>query len=133
MKRATLRKSLALSALATMISAQPALSAGYVNNRASWQSLSSEAKIGYAQAINDSLNYVFADDSLAEALGKQGRITCLIANKITAAQLADRISDTYKDDRYEALAPSAVYIIRMTQECRQFINKARMDFGLAPQ
>jgi hypothetical protein len=131
MKRTTLRSRLAMSALAAALFAQPALSAGYVNNRANWQSLSSEAKI--AQAINDSLNYVFADDSLAEALGKQGRITCLIANKITAAQLADRISDTYKDDRYEALAPSAVYIIRMTQECRQFINKARMDFGLAPQ
>lgn len=106
--------------------------AGYVNDRRGWQALTAEARSGYVQALNDSLNYVFADDTLPNALAKRGRHQCLAAQKTTAAQLADRITMAYRDDRFAAIAPTAVYIIKMQEVCRSYINDERESFGLGP-
>lgn len=82
--------------------------------------------------MNDSLNYIFSEDSLSNALAKKARIQCLAAQKTTAAILADRITTTYRDDRFAALAPTAVYIIKMQETCRTYINDQRAQFGLGP-
>ena len=127
--RAALLASLAIAAAATGSSAT---AAGYVNNRAGWYALTKEAKIGYAQGLNDSLNYVFTDDTLAEALIKRGRTLCLVEQKTTAAGLADQITSTYKDDRFANVAPTAIYILRMAEVCKTNINSVRLEYGLGP-
>lgn len=117
-------------ALAAMFPA--AANAGYVNDRRGWNALTPEAKSGYVQALNDSLNYIFNEDSLPNALAKRGRTKCLSAQRTTAAILADRITTAYKDDRFSSLAPTAVYIIKMQETCRSYINDERASFGLPP-
>lgn len=127
--RAALLTCLALAAAATSGAAS---AAGYVNNRAGWYALTKEAKIGYAQGMNDSLNYVFTDDTLSEALIKRGRTLCLVEQKTTAAGLADQITATYKDDRFANVAPTALYILRMAEVCKKNINAVRLEYGLGP-
>ena len=119
-------------ALAVAVTAGTANAAGYVNNRAGWYALTKEAKIGYAQGLNDSLNYVFTDDTLSEALIKRGRTLCLVEQKTTAAGLADQITSTYKDDRFASVAPTAIYILRMAEVCKTNINAVRLEYGLGP-
>lgn len=114
------------------VSAVPAAANGFVNNRAQWLQLSPEAQAAYAQGLNDSLNLVFADDDLNAALVKVGRTQCMIENKITAAMLADKISAAYRDERFAQLKPAAVYLIRITDECKGTINQTRLSFGLGP-
>lgn len=127
--RAALLSCLALAAVAASGAAS---AAGYVNNRAGWYALTKEAKIGYAQGMNDSLNYVFTDDTLSEALIKRGRTLCLVEQKTTAAGLADQITATYKDDRFANVAPTALYILRMAEVCKKNINAVRLEYGLGP-
>ena len=107
--------------------------AGYVNDRAGWQALTPEARIGYVQGLNDSLNYTFLDDTLVNALAKRGRTACLAGQKTTAAQLSELITIAYRSPQNALLAPSALYILRMGDICRDYINRARQDFGLGPQ
>lgn len=126
---AALLSSLVLTAIFAPVSAS---AAGYVNNRAGWYALTKEAKIGYAQGLNDSLNYVFTDDTLSEALIKRGRTLCLVEQKTTAAGLADQITSTYKDDRFANVAPTAIYILRMAEVCKTNINAVRLEYGLGP-
>jgi len=109
-----------------------AAQAGYVNNAATWLRLSPEAKAGYVQGMNDSLNFIFSEDSLPNALAKRGRTECLAAQKTTSAILADRITTAYQDNRFASLAPTAVYIIKMQDVCRSYINGQRAAFGLPP-
>lgn len=106
--------------------------AGYVNAGDQWLALTPEQKAGYVQGMNDSLNYIFSDDSLPNAVAKKGRTRCLALQKTTSAMLADRITTTYKDARYARLAPTAVYIIKMQEVCRSYINEERASFGLGP-
>ena len=47
--------------------------------------------------------------------------------------LADRITQAYTDERFAAYAPTAIYIIKMGETCRPYINKERAAFGLGPQ
>jgi hypothetical protein len=122
-----------IAAMALVCGSSPAGALGYVNNRAEWLGLTQEARIGYVQALNDSLNYTFVDDTLVDALAKKGRTDCLVAHNMTAATLVSYISATYRDDRYANFAPSAIYIILMGEYCRDYINRARQDFGLGPQ
>ena len=117
----------------TLVSPDPAAAAGYVNERAAWQALTPEARIGYVQGLNDSLNYTFLDDTLVNALAKRGRTACLAGQKTTAAQLAELITIAYRSQANAMLAPSALYILRMGDICRDYINRARQDFGLGPQ
>ena len=119
-------------AIAATVAPVSAGAAGYVNNRAGWYALTKEAKIGYAQGLNDSLNYVFTDDTLSEALIKRGRTLCLVEQKTTAAGLADQITSTYKDDRFANVAPTAIYILRMAEVCKTNINAVRLEYGLGP-
>lgn len=119
-------------ALAAMAPSATASAAGYVNNRAGWYALTKEAKIGYAQGLNDSLNYVFTDDTLSEALVKRGRTVCLVEQKTTASSLSDQITATYKDDRFANVAPTAIYILRMAEVCKTSINAVRLEYGLGP-
>lgn len=127
-------RAILLSALALSAACLPgaANAAGYVNNRAGWYALTKEAKIGYAQGLNDSINYVFTDDTLSEALIKRGRTVCLVEQKTTAAGLADQITGTYKDDRFANVAPTAIYILRMAEVCKTSINAVRLEYGLGP-
>jgi hypothetical protein len=106
--------------------------AGYVNDRRGWLTLTPEARSGYVQALSDSLNYVFSDDTLPNALAKKGRHKCLADQRTTSAILADRITTFYKDDRLSTLAPTAMYIIKMQETCRSYINAERANFGLSP-
>jgi hypothetical protein len=118
----------AIAALLAPVTAQ----AGYVNNRSGWLRLSAEARAGYVQGMNDSLNFIYSDDSLPSALLKKARTDCLSAQRTTSAILADRITTAYKDDRFENVAPTALYIIKMQEVCRSYINDQRTSFGLPP-
>lgn len=125
------RTGLNLAAFLAML-APVAAQAGYVNNRDGWLRLTPEAKSGYVQGLNDSLNYIFSDDTLPNAVAKKGRNACLAAQRTTSAILADRITTAYKDARYASLAPTAIYIIKMQEVCRSYINAERATFGLPP-
>lgn len=110
----------------------PVAAMGYVNSRAQWLALNSDARAAYAQAMSDSLNYIFTDDDLSTALIKLGRTQCMIDNRITAAMLAEKITAGYADDRYALFKPVAIYIMRITEECKASINRSRLSFGLGP-
>lgn len=110
----------------------PAHATGYVNDKKGWMALTPESKAAYVQGLNDSLNYVFVDDSLVDALAKKGRTECLVALQTSSSLLADRITQTYSDDRFAGYAPTAIYIIKMGETCRSYINKERASFGLGP-
>ena len=106
---------------------------GFVNNRADWLALTPEARIGYVQGLNESLNYTFVDDTLVDALAKRGRTQCLIQRKVSASRLAELITVAYRSEQNAGLAPSAIYVLRITELCRDDINRARQEFGLGPQ
>jgi len=128
------RTVLTITAAAGLLCASAGVSAvGYVNNRAQWLALSPQARIGYVQALNDSLNYTFVDDTLTEALAKKGRTDCLKARQITALKLSELITVAYDNERLQNLAPSAIYIVKMADICNDYINRARLEFGLGPQ
>lgn len=110
--------------------APAAAQAGYINNRAQWLALTPEGRAGYVQGMADSLNYMYADDSLATALAKRARNRCLAEQRTTAAILADRITTGYKDDRLAGIAPTAMFFLRMTEVCKSYINQERSGFGL---
>jgi hypothetical protein len=129
--RALFPAALRLAALAALI-APVAAQAGYVNNRDQWLRLSPEARAGYVQGMNDSLNFIYTDDSLAAALLKKARTDCLAAQKTTSAILADRITTAYKDDRFANQPPTAMYVLKMQEVCRSYINDNRAQFGLPP-
>ena len=118
--------------VSAFISVQPAIAEGYVNGKDQWLALSPESKAAYVQGMNDSLNYVFVDDTLVEALAKKGRTDCLMAMQTRANLLADRITMAYREDRFAGLAPTAVYIIKMQEVCRSYITSKRATFGLGP-
>lgn len=106
--------------------------AGYVNDRRGWLALTPEARAGYVQGLNDSVNYIFTDDTLPTALAKKGRMKCLADQRTTSAILADRITTGYKDERFSGVAPTAMYIVKMQESCRSYINAERNSFGLPP-
>lgn len=133
MKRRTPALLVSLGLAGALALPLPASAAGYVNDKAAWQALTPEARIGYVQGLNDSLNYTFLDDTLVNALAKRGRTACLAGQKTTAAQLSELITIAYRSPQNAALAPSALYIMRMGDICRDYINRARQDFGLGPQ
>lgn len=113
--------------------ATPAGAEGFVNTRGGWQSLTPEARAAYVQGLNDSLNYFFADDTLVEALAKRGRTRCLIEQGATAAGLAAQISAAYEEPQFFNSAPVAVYILKIGELCRPYINRERLEYGLVPQ
>ena len=110
----------------------PARAAGFVNDRAGWKALSPDARNAYIQGLNDSLNFAFVDDTMVNALAKAGRTRCLMERKINAAALAEGIDSYYRQDQYAALPPAALYILRMQEVCRFYINQKRAEFGLGP-
>ena len=130
--RRAIRKALAIASLATLLLPIAADASGYVNNRVGWIGLTPEAQIGYVQGLNDSLNYTFIDDTLVNALTKRGRTNCLIEQKTNAAKLAQMITTSYRAEQNAAIAPSALYIINMSEICRSQINRERQNFGLGP-
>lgn len=113
--------------------AMPAQAEGFVNTRAGWLALTPEAKAAYVQGLNDSLNYFFVDDSLIEALAKRGRTRCLIEQRATAAGLASQMTAAYDQPEYATASPVAVYVLKIGDLCRPYINRERQEFGLAPQ
>lgn len=106
--------------------------AGYVNNRQQWLSMQPEARAAYAQGMNDSQNFIFADDTLADAMVKRGRTKCLLDLKTGADTLAENITFMYKNNDYSNLPPSAMYIITMGKLCKVYIDIERSNFGLGP-
>jgi hypothetical protein len=122
-----------LAAALAMALAMPAAAEGFVNTRAGWLALSPEAKSAYVQGLNDSLNYSYVDDSLTEALAKRGRTRCLVEQGVTAAVLAAQISAAYEQEEFARFSPVAVYILKIGELCRPYINRERADFGLGPQ
>jgi len=119
--------------VASSLISSSAHAVGFVNNRAEWQALTQEAKIGYVQALNDSLNYIFVDDNLVDALAKRGRTICLIDKRMTAAMLVNYMNLYYQNEKIAELSPVAVYILKVSELCRDYINKVRQDYGLGPQ
>lgn len=111
----------------------PATAEGFVNTRGGWQALTPEARAAYVQGLNDSLNFFFSDDTLIEALAKRGRTRCLIEQGATAAGLAAQISAAYDEPQYFNSSPVAVYILKIGELCRPYINRERQEYGLAPQ
>lgn len=122
-----------LAAALAMVVAMPAAAEGFVNTRGGWLALSPEAKSAYVQGLNDSLNYSYVDDSLTEALAKRGRTRCLIEQGVYAAVLAAQISAAYEQEEFARFSPVAVYILKIGELCRPYINRERADFGLGPQ
>ena len=112
--------------------AQTSLAAGFVNDKRGWMALSNDARISYAQGLNDSQNFVYVDDTVTDALVKIGRTKCLIELKTSAARLAENITFKYQDSAYAGLAPAAIYIIAMGEVCKLHINRERNVFGLGP-
>ena len=107
--------------------------AGYVNNRKQWLALTREAQAAYAQGMNDSQNFIYADDTLADAMVKRGRTKCLIDLKMGADAIAEKITFMYNNNNnYITLPPSAMYIISMSQVCKIYIDNERVAFGLGP-
>lgn len=123
--------SLKLAALLALL-APAAAQAGYVNSRQQYLALTPEARAGYVQGLADSLNYIFSDDSLSTALVKKARNRCLGDQKTTAAILADRITTAYRDERLSGLAPTAMYMLKMQETCKSYINQERAGFGIPP-
>jgi len=109
-----------------------ASAAGYVNDRKQWLSMKPEARAAYAQGMNDSQNFIYADDTLAEAMVKRGRTKCLLDLKTGADTLAENITFMYKNNDYMNLPPSAMYIITMAKICKVYIDIERSAFGLGP-
>lgn len=122
-----------LAAALAMVLAMPAAAEGFVNTRGGWLALSPEAKSAYVQGLNDSLNYSYVDDSLTEALAKRGRTRCLVEQGVTAAVLAAQITAAYEQEAFARFSPVAVYILKIGELCRPYINRERADFGLGPQ
>lgn len=106
--------------------------AGYVNDRKQWLSMKPEARAAYAQGMNDSQNFIYADDTLAEAMVKRGRTKCLLDLKTGADTMAENITFMYKNNDYMNLPPSAMYIITMAKICKVYIDIERSAFGLGP-
>lgn len=106
---------------------------GFVNTRNGWLALSPEGKAAYVQGLNDSLNYFYVDDSLTEALAKRGRTRCLVEQRITAAVLSAQITAAYEETEFNRFPPVAVYILKIGELCRPYINRERAEFGLGPQ
>ena len=106
---------------------------GYVPDAAAYLALTPESRSAYVQGLNDAINYIFVDDTLVAALAKRGRIECLINMETNSSLLADRITMAYRDAKYKDLAPTAVYIIKMGEVCRTYINNERVKYGLGPQ
>ena len=131
MSHSRISLTIAAWALAATLAA-PAQAAGYVNDSKGWMALTAEAKAAYVQGLNDSLNYVFVDDTLVDALAKKGRTECLVALQTNSALLADRITQAYADKNLAGYAPTAIYIIKMGEVCRSHINKERAAFGIGP-
>jgi hypothetical protein len=110
-----------------------AAASGYVNTAEGYLALSPESKAAYVQGLNDALNYIFVDDSLVTALAKRGRLECLVNMETNSSLLADRLTMAYRDPKFQSLAPTAVYIIKMGETCKTYINQERAKFGLGPQ
>lgn len=127
-----LRKLSALTGAVIMIWAGTAHAAGYVNDRKQWLSMKPEARAAYAQGMNDSQNFIYADDTLAEAMVKRGRTKCLLDLKTGADTIAENITFMYKNPDYMSLPPSAMYIITMAKICKVYIDIERSNFGLGP-
>lgn len=126
--------SLVVSIMAMVLSLPaPASAEGFVNTRGGWQALTPEARAAYVQGLNDSLNFFFSDDTLVVALAKRGRTRCLIEQGATAAGLAAQISAAYDEPQYFNSSPVAVYILKIGELCRPYINRERQEYGLAPQ
>ena len=106
---------------------------GYVDTRAGWSRMPLDAQAAYVQGLHDGLNYHFSDDSLENAIAKRGRTNCLKEQGITAAVLARTISQAYDLEQFQGLSPVAVYIIRIGEICRPYINSERRAFGLPAQ
>ena len=114
MKPAILRLlALPLALAASFAAGLPVQAAGFVNTRDGWMALSPESKAAYVQ-------------------GLKGRTECLIAQQTNSSLLADRITTAYQDNRFAGAAPTAIYIIKMGEMCRAYINKERAGFGLGP-
>ncbi|WP_298289597.1 hypothetical protein [Novosphingobium sp.] len=121
-----------LCATAALLGASAANAAGYVNNRQQWLSMKPEARAAYAQGMSDSQNFIFADDTLAEAMVKRGRTKCMLDLKTGADTLGENITFMYKNNDYISLPPSAMYIITMAKLCKVYIDIERSAFGLGP-
>ena len=127
----SLLPALAIAGLALPASAPRA--EGFVNTRAGWLALTGEAKAAYVQGLNDSLNYYFVDDSLVEALAKRGRTRCLIEQGATAGVLVSAITAAYDEPQFANSTPVAVYILKINELCRPYINRERAEYGLSSQ
>ena len=118
---------------AATVPAQALAANGYVNTSEAYLALTPESRAAYVQGLNDAINYIFVDDTLVAALAKRGRIECLVNMETNSSLLADRITMAYRDPKFMPLAPTAVYIIKMGEICRTYINAERVKFGLGPQ
>jgi hypothetical protein len=111
----------------------PALASGYVSNAAQWTALTPPEKAAYAVAVNDTANYLFINDDLATALVKAARTRCLLQTKTSPPLLADIITNGYaKDASLANQPPYAVYVIRLAEICKPYINEERTRIGLPP-
>lgn len=124
---------LALGALALSLPAQLS-AAGFVKDGDGWARLTPEARAAYVQGLSDTANFIYLNDDLPTAIVKLARTRCLVEQKTTTAILADRITMAYgRTPELRKQPPAVIYVMRMAESCRDYINQERARFNLPPQ
>ncbi|NBC36922.1 hypothetical protein GTZ99_10170 [Novosphingobium sp. FSY-8] len=115
-----------------LLGSAPARADGFINSGQLWGRLSPAEKSAYVLGLNDSINYVFVDDTLVNALAKRGRTTCLRELKITPQSLVEKIDLGYRDNAMLGFPPAVIYILKMSEVCKVYVDRERAAFGLGP-
>lgn len=123
----------AMAAGVFMILPAAASADGYINNGNQWQQMTPVERKAYVQGLNDTVNFVYQNDDLPTAVVKVARTRCLIETKTAPNILADIITTAYsKQPQLVREPPLFVYVLRLSDICRTFINQERQRMNLAP-
>lgn len=122
----------ALASLAVLVGTSPASASGFINDGQAWAKLTASEKSAYVIGLSDSINYVFVDDTLVNALAKRGRTRCLMERKITPDAIVNKIDLGYRDDKLAGFPPPVIYILKLGEVCKFFVDQERLTFGLGP-
>ena len=124
-----MRLSIALAAVAAIISATPA-SAGFVNNRPIWNALSDQQKSGFVMAVID--NMMIADITSPYATADSRAIlACFNENSLTDGDLIELVDKGYEDPAtWTSPAFGILYSAVLTKVCPYYVNRERTIDGL---
>jgi hypothetical protein len=105
-------------------------SAGYVNNKSTWDPLSQAQKEAYAMGAFDIWHLTDADaDTLAY---KNDIADCVVGLSLTSTQLVRAIDTEYNDLSSWDRPPIAVLLSGLRKVCLAQVNRARAERGETP-